>query len=219
MFPLPFCTSTLGRTLGHPKVALCPGLRPWGPGCPASATLFPSWSKVRLWISSLQAAGAWDQLVGLRVSGCQGMQGTGPSSSWLGYPDAIPCLQNISLPVSAPGQHNLPSASAAGWTLGWLLGCGMGFRAQPWDMLQLSMHGHGQLVTGLTVLWGFGPRGASESPWAAQSQQQCSPLLARAGRWPVTALCQWYRLGVTVHCGCTLLPLAWGCRGDRKSVV
>lgn len=56
------------------------------------------------------------------------------------------------------------------------------------------MHGHGQLVTDLAVLWGFGPWGAPESPWAAQSQQQCSHLLARAGKcwqgWPVTALCQ-----------------------------
>lgn len=48
-------------------------------------------------------------------------------------------------------------------------------------MLQPSMHGHGQLVTDLTVLWAFGPRGAPESPWAAQSQQQCSRVLALAG--------------------------------------
>lgn len=87
--------------------------------------LLPSWSLCvcALGISRQRVPGAgW---VGLGVSGCLDMQDTGPGSSWLGYPDVIPCLQNISLPMSVPGQHNLPSASTAGWTFGWLLGCGM----------------------------------------------------------------------------------------------
>lgn len=90
-------------------------------------------------------------------------------------------LQNIILPTSPPEQRNLPSASPAGWTLGWLLGCGRGFRAQSWDVLQPSMRGHGQLVPDLAVLWVFRRRGAPESPWAAQSRQQCSQVLSWAG--------------------------------------
>lgn len=160
--PFPSAPAPLEGPWDTPKWLYAPGCVPGDQGALHLPHCFPAGARCVCGSAVSRQRVPGTSWVGLGVSGCQGTQGTSPSSSWLGYPDAIPCLQNISLPMSAPGQHNLPSASAAGWTLGWLLGCGTGFRAQPWDMLQLSMHGHGQLVTGHTVLWGFGPRGASE---------------------------------------------------------
>lgn len=87
--PFPPGTTPPGRTLGHPKVALCLWLGSLGTKVPCICHIASQLEFVGLWIGELQAAGgaSW---VGLGISSCQGMQGTGPGSSWLGYPDAIP---------------------------------------------------------------------------------------------------------------------------------
>lgn len=181
-----------------------------GPRCCASATVLPSWS---LWvcgsgISRQRGPGAsW---VSLGLSGCQGMQGTGPGSSWLGQPDAIPCLQNISLPRVSQGCVAFPQHLQLDgpWEPAWLWN---GIQGTATGQLQPSRHGHGQLVTDLAVLWGLGPREPQNHH--GQPRGSSSAVCCWQGWQGPSRHCQccWLEVPVPEHCGCTLLTPAWGC--------
>lgn len=102
LFSLPSCTSSPGTLQSGPG----------GPRCQRSATLLlPSWS---LCVCALRISRQWV-----------------PGASWvaLGVSGYRPWQLLMQFPVcETSGQGNLPSASTAGWTLGWLLGCGTGPR-------------------------------------------------------------------------------------------
>lgn len=66
LFSLPSCTSTLGRTLGHPKSTLCLRAASLGTKVPGICHGASQLELVDLWIGDLQAGGSW---------GCLGSSG------------------------------------------------------------------------------------------------------------------------------------------------